>query len=51
MLIHNVGVVTRVCVIGSVNMDIGFDVEPLMGKRHPRAPAIGAKTPFGLGAG
>src|ERR1700759_368077 len=50
MLIHNVGVVARVCVIGSVNMDIGFDVEILPQPGETALASTVRSTPGGKGA-
>lgn len=48
--LHTVGGMTRVCVVGSVNMDIGFDVDTLP---HPGETVLAASfrsTPGGKGA-
>jgi ribokinase len=48
--LHTVGVMTRVCVVGSVNMDMGFGVETLP---HPGETVLAASfrsTPGGKGA-
>jgi ribokinase len=48
--LHTVGVMTRVCVVGSVNMDMGFDVDTLP---HPGETVLAASfrsTPGGKGA-
>jgi ribokinase len=50
MRLHTVGVMTRVCVVGSVNMDMGFDVDTLP---HPGETVLAASfrsTPGGKGA-
>ena len=49
-LIHNVGEVTRVCVVGSVNMDIGLDVETLPRPGETALAASMRSTPGGKGA-
>jgi ribokinase len=48
--LHTVGGMTRVCVVGSVNMDMGFDVDALP---HPGETVLAAafrSTPGGKGA-
>jgi ribokinase len=49
-LLHNVGGVTRVCVVGSVNMDIGLDVETLPRPGETALAASMRSTPGGKGA-
>lgn len=49
-LLHNVGGVTRVCVVGSVNMDIGLDVETLPRPGQTALAASMRSTPGGKGA-
>ncbi|MFZ1164465.1 PfkB family carbohydrate kinase, partial [Mycobacterium sp.] len=41
---------TRVCVVGSVNMDIGFDVDDLPGPGETALAASVRSTPGGKGA-
>ena len=41
---------TRVCVVGSVNMDIGFDVDTLPGPGETALAASVRSTPGGKGA-
>jgi ribokinase len=50
MHVHNVGVMTRVCVIGSVNMDIGFDVDTLPRPGETVLATTVRSTPGGKGA-
>ncbi len=49
-LLHNVGGMTRVCVVGSVNMDIGLDVETLPRPGETALAASMRSTPGGKGA-
>jgi ribokinase len=49
-LLHNVGGVTRVCVVGSVNMDVGFNVEALPRPGETALAASMRSTPGGKGA-
>ena len=50
MLVHNVGAMTRVCVMGSVNMDIGFDVDTLPRPGETALATTVRSTPGGKGA-
>jgi ribokinase len=50
LVIHNVGVMTRVCVVGSVNMDINFDVGTLPGPGETALATASHSAPGGKGA-
>ncbi len=49
-LLPSVGAMTRVCVVGSVNMDIGFDVDTLPRPGETALAASMRSTPGGKGA-